>query len=186
MLSSLGLTSLHSRNNGPVNIAPPLSWETHNNTNQFTSNSLHNNSVFYGNFGSNVKSFSDNSIPRCLDSLVHNMLPENSFPCVDWLRDRGMMMYRWTVNVSDWSQLALHIRREINISLLVGHDGSTLNELYRKTSCQVRLEQYPLRGRREHFMVFYRGPDGHVMNSCMLSALNVISDRLRAILMHSD
>ena len=131
--------------------------------------------------------FTDESIKQCVDDLAHNVLPENSFPSVDWLRSRGMLMYRWTPTVSDWSHVALHIRREVNIVSLIGQDGSGLNDLYRKTNCQVRLEQYPPppRSPREHFIIFYRGPDGHVLNSCMSNALNVISDRLKVIL-HSN
>ena len=125
-------------------------------------------------------------IPQCLYDLVHNVLPENSFPSVDWLRNHGMMMYRWTLDESDWSRVALHIRREINIDSLVGHDGSGLNELRKKTNCQVRLEQFQSCGQRENFMIFYRGPDGHVLNSCMLNALNMMSDKLKSLLTHSD
>lgn len=112
------------------------------------------------------------------NSASLDMLPQNTFPAVDWLRDFGMCMYRWT---PDGDRVALHVRKDI-VNSVVGQDGSALRELYNRSNCQVQLERQLLQGSQENFLVFTRGPQGHPLNQCALMALQMVGDRIKFVL----
>ena len=105
-------------------------------------------------------------------------LHENIFQTASILVPYNMFMYRWT---KDSNEVALKIRSDF-VMAFIGHDGGGMDDVFRRTNCQVRIEQQIYRGNRETFVVFVRGPNGHPANLNFESALKMVVDRLKFIL----
>ena len=138
------------------------------------------NTMFHGINGS-LSMVDSGSMTGASSNVSLEVLSEDAFPVVGWLRKFGMCMYRWSADVNDWSQVALHVRQDV-VAFVVGQDGSGLVDLYKHSNCQVTLERQILQGLQENFLVFNRGPQGHPLNQNMMYALQIVGDRIRSFL----
>lgn len=102
---------------------------------------------------------------------------DNTFPSVSWLRGYDMHMYRWAGDTQDWTEFAMHIPPHIEQHLF-GLNKTNISEIQHRSGCAMRVEAEMLRGRSETFLVFTRGPIGHPSNLSMASALELISNLL--------
>jgi hypothetical protein len=107
-----------------------------------------------------------------------DLLPADSFPCVAWLRDHDMHMYRWAGNAKEWTEYAMRLRPEVALALEVPGDN-LLSNLRRQSGCVVSVGSDMLNGRTEKFLVFVRGDSGQPSNGAMTLALEVFSNQLR-------
>lgn len=115
-----------------------------------------------------------------------DLLPADSFPCVAWLRDEDMHMYRWAGNAKEWTEYAMRLRPDI-AAMLEGPGGDFLARLRRQSGCVVSVGSDMLNGKTEKFLVFVRGDSGQPSNGAMTLALEVFSQQLRSeLLMQLD
>lgn len=121
------------------------------------------------------QSSSDKSPPVFpTQGIDSDIVTENIFPSVTWLRNYDMHMYRWSGDASDWTEFAMHIPTYI-ASHLLGSDGENISEFQRLSGCRVWSDKEFLHGREELFLVFSRGPTGSPANAQMNTALEIIS-----------
>jgi hypothetical protein len=109
-----------------------------------------------------------------------DILPDHYFPSIAWLRQYGMSMYRWSGDSSDWLEFALNLPPDI-APLLVGADGSKVNELQAQSGCKIWIDREVLRGADALFLVFHRGANGQPSNANMNLALDIISNRFKQL-----
>ena len=108
-----------------------------------------------------------------------DLLPADSFPCVAWLREEDMHMYRWAGNAKEWTEYAMRLRPDIAASL-EGSGGEFLAKLRRQSGCAVSIGSDMLNGKTEKFLVFVRGDSGQPSNGAMTLALEIFSLQLRS------
>jgi hypothetical protein len=109
--------------------------------------------------------------PQGIDA---DIVTENLFPSVAWLRNYDMHMYRWSGDAKDWTEFAMHVPGHI-IAHLLGPEGSNINEFKRLSGCNVWSDKEFLHGQEALFLVFNRGPSGSPSNAHMNTALEIIS-----------
>ena len=115
-----------------------------------------------------------------------DVLSETVFPSVAWLRQFDMCMYRWAGDSAEWTEYALHLPSKAIVDHVVGENGAQLLELQRTSGCKMWMARELLRGRETSFLVFLRGSSGQPSNACMNIALDLISTRLRPLLLGSS
>ena len=114
-----------------------------------------------------------------------DLLPADSFPCVAWLRDEDMHMYRWAGNAKEWTEYAMRLRPDL-ASIMEGPVGEdVLTRLRNQSGCVVSVGSDMLNGRTEKFLVFVRGDSGQPSNGAMTLALEVFCQQLRTELLPS-
>ena len=118
-----------------------------------------------------------------LPGIEVDLLPADSFPCVAWLREEDMHMYRWAGNAKEWTEYALRLRPDL-AAILEGPLGDgILQRLRSQSGCVVSVGSDMLNGRTEKFLVFVRGDSGQPSNGAMTLALEVFSQQLRGELL---
>lgn len=113
--------------------------------------------------------------------IDNDVVPENYFPSVAWLRPYQMHMYRWAGNAQEWTDYAMHIPREL-YPAVYAEDGSlsvAVADVSRRSGCKMWKETEILRGVSESFLVFHKGSDGTPTHQAMLAALELMSALLR-------
>lgn len=118
-----------------------------------------------------------------LPGIEVDLLPADSFPCVAWLREEDMHMYRWAGNAKEWTEYAMRLRPDIAATLESSMGESILSKLRSQSGCVVSVGSDMLNGRTEKFLVFVRGDSGQPSNGAMTLALEVFSQQLRCELM---
>ena len=122
-------------------------------------------------------------------SSSREVVPEQEFPSVAWLRQHGMHLYRWKFYSQGQGQglicieFAMHLPSDL-AAAIVGPDPQQqqqhLAEIQRRTGCRMWLETAAWeQGRQAQFLVFYRGALGSPSHQAMLSALEVVSEAAR-------
>ena len=126
---------------------------------------------------------SSSSAPIGLDGIEADILPESAFVSVAWLRQHGMHMYRWAGNASEWTEYAMHLPPNIVPFFNPGSTNFTslLPEL-QSSGCKIWVDKENLKGREAVFLVFLRGAAGQPSNVSMNLALDILSNKMRAIL----
>ena len=107
-----------------------------------------------------------------------DLLPSDSFPCVAWLREEDMHMYRWAGNAKEWTEYAMRLRPDI-AAALEGAGSDILAKLRRQSGCAMSVGSDMLNGKTEKFLVFVRGDSGQPSNGAMTMALELFSQMLR-------
>jgi tetratricopeptide (TPR) repeat protein len=110
-----------------------------------------------------------------------DVVPENYFPSVAWLRAYNMHMYRWAGNAQEWTDYAMHIPREMYPAVYADDGGLSVAvaDVSRRSGCKMWKETEILRGNSESFLVFHKGSDGQPTHQAMLAALELMSALLR-------
>jgi len=119
----------------------------------------------------------NNAASKGIDSDV---VPENYFPSVTWLRGYDMHMYRWAGNAQEWTEFAMHIPRDM-FPAVYGEDGglnAAVSEVSRRSGCKMWKETEFLRGVSESFLCFQKGSEGQPSHQAMLAALELLSTLL--------
>lgn len=114
-----------------------------------------------------------------LPGIEVDLLPADSFPCVAWLREEDMHMYRWAGNAKEWTEYALRLRPDLAVVLEGPSGEGILQRLKSQSGCVVSVGTDMLNGRTEKFLVFVRGDSGQPSNGAMTLALEVFSQQLR-------
>jgi hypothetical protein len=172
-------TPQYSSQAGFMHMHPSLSLNTQN---QLTSSGLLSKSLTVSPVPSSSGiSLADTSLPQMQSAMPPaqqgidgDVVTDNLFVGVNWLRGYDMFMYRWAGDANDWTEFAMHIPPQIE-SILLGNNGSNIMEIERISGCSMRREEEMLRGKKEAFLVFVRGPTGHPSNNNMNIALDHIS-----------
>lgn len=126
---------------------------------------------------------SSSSTPTGVECIEADILPESAFVSVAWLRQHGMHMYRWAGNASEWTEYAMHLPP--NIVPFFHPDSNNFPSLLpelQSSGCKIWVDKENLKGREAVFLVFLRGAAGQPSNVCMNLALDMLSNKMRAIL----
>lgn len=105
-----------------------------------------------------------------------DILTDNTFPSVVWLREFDINMYRWAGNSTEWTEYAMRLSPEIE-HIFEGENDPTV--ISQRTNCNVTIQSEKLHGQNANFLVFVRGLSGHISNSYMTNALNIVSDLIK-------
>jgi hypothetical protein len=111
-----------------------------------------------------------------------DVLGEQSFTSVSWLRQYGMHMYRWSGNSSEWTEYAMHIPLKF-INIVCGDNNTNLHEISMKSGCKLWIDSELLNSQSATFLVLQRGPSGSASNQYMNVALEIISNTMRQYLL---
>ena len=108
-----------------------------------------------------------------------DIMPENAFPSVIWLRQYGMHMYMWAGDTKEWTEYAMHIPSDF-LHIFLGTDALIkISDVIRISGCEAWISEEILEGRKEKFIVFKRGYSGQPSNSAMNVALDLISTSVK-------
>ena len=120
------------------------------------------------------------------EGIDSDILPESAFISVAWLRQYNMHMYRWAGDNKEWTEYAMHIPLEM-YNVFLGTDPIIkIADLSRSSRCEMWVDEEILGGKKEKFLVFFRGSSGLPSNQAMMTALELVSGKMKSILNHSS